>query len=101
MFAESPGQRVNAGHQRFYRSFISLRTLETHELRRSRIEMYHTSELSRIKHSTPATDLSGGKASAESLTPRRSNLTVEKAVDFQSDLFSSAVALASGRSFGP
>ena len=42
----------------------------------------HTSQFSRIKQRPPATDLSGPKASADSLTPRRSNLAVEDAVDF-------------------
>jgi hypothetical protein len=43
----------------------------------------HTSQFSRIKQRPPATDLSGPKASAESLTPRRSNLAEADAVDFQ------------------
>ena len=47
----------------------------------------HTSQFSRTKQRPPATDLSGPKASAESLTPRRSNLAVADAVDFQFDLF--------------
>ena len=42
-----------------------------------------TSQFSRIKQRPPAIDLSGGKASAESLTPRRNNLAVADAVDFQ------------------
>lgn len=46
-----------------------------------------------MKQRPPATDLSGPKASAESLTPRRSNLAVADTVDFQFDLFSSAKAL--------
>ena len=46
----------------------------------------HTLQLSRIKQRPPATDLSGGKASAESLTLRRSNLAVADAVDSQFDL---------------
>ena len=48
-----------------------------------------TSQFSRIKQRPPATDLSGPKASADSLTPRRINLAVADAVDFQFDLFSS------------
>jgi len=55
----------------------------------------HTSQLSKIKHKPPAADLSGGKASAESLTPRRSNFAVSDAVDFQFRLFSFAVAFGS------
>ena len=51
-------------------------------------ESDRTSQFSRIKQRPPATDLSGPKASADSLTPRRSNLAVEAAVDFQFDLFS-------------
>jgi len=59
-----------------------------------------TSQFSRIKQRPPATDLSGPKASAESLTPRRSNLAVADALDFQFDLFSSAAALGSALSSG-
>ena len=44
-----------------------------------------------MKQSPPATDLSGPKASAVSLTPRRKSPAVAAAVDFQSDLFLSAV----------
>ena len=54
-------------------------------------EEEHTSQFSRIKQRPPATDLSGPKALADSLTPRRSNLAVADAVDFQFDFFSSAV----------
>jgi len=54
-----------------------------------------TSQFSRIKQRPPATDLSGGKASAEFLTPRRSNFAVADAVDFQLDLFSSTATLDS------
>ena len=43
----------------------------------------HTSQLSKIKHRLAVTDLSGGKMSAESFTPRRSNFAVSYAVDFQ------------------
>ena len=50
-----------------------------------------TSQFSRMKQSPPAADLSGGKASAESLTPRRSNFAVAEAVDFQFNFFSLAV----------
>ena len=46
----------------------------------------HTSKFCRIKQRPPVTDFSGPKASAESLAKRRSNLVVEDAVDFQSDL---------------
>ena len=53
-----------------------------------------TSQFSRIKQRPPATDLRGPKASAESLTPRRSSLAVADAVDLQFDLVSSVVALA-------
>jgi len=52
-----------------------------------------TSQLSRIKQRPPATDLRGPKASAESLTPRRSNPAIADVVDFQFDLVSFAVAL--------
>ena len=55
----------------------------------------HTSQFSRIKQRPPATDLSGPKASEESLTPQRSNLAVAIAVDFQLDFFSLAAALGS------
>jgi hypothetical protein len=48
----------------------------------------------------PVTDLSGREASAESLTPRRSNLAVEDTVDFQFGFFSSAAALGSTLSLG-
>jgi len=54
-------------------------------------EEEHTSQFSRIKQRPPATDLSGPKASADSLTPRRSSLAVADAVDFQPDFLSSAV----------
>ena len=60
----------------------------------------HTSQLSKMKQRPPATDLSGPKASVESLTPRRSNLAVADAVDFQFDLFSSTAALGSVTSPG-
>ena len=50
-----------------------------------------TSQFSKMKQSPPATDLSGPKASEESLTPRRNSLAVADAVDFQSDLFLSSV----------
>ena len=59
-----------------------------------------TSQFSRIKQRPPATALSGPKASAESLTPRSSNLAVADAVDFQSDLFSFAAVLGSALSSG-
>ena len=49
-----------------------------------------TSQFSRIKQRPPATDLSGPKVSAESLTPRSSNLAVATAVDLQLDLPPSA-----------
>lgn len=52
----------------------------------------YTSQFSRIKQSPPATDLSGPKASAESLIPRRSILAVADAVlDFRLDLVSSVL----------
>jgi hypothetical protein len=54
----------------------------------------HTSQFSRMKQRPPATALRGPKASAESLTPRRSNLAVADAVDFQFDLFSSAALVS-------
>ena len=60
----------------------------------------HTSQFSRTKQRLPATDLSGPKASAESLTPRRSNLVVAYAVDFQFDLILSVAALGSTLSRG-
>lgn len=53
----------------------------------------HTSQFSRIKQRPPATDLSGPKASAESLTPRRSNFAVADAVDLQPGLLPPATAL--------
>ena len=53
----------------------------------------HTSQFSRIKQRPPATDLSGPKASAESLTPRRSNLAVADTVDLQFGSLPSAVTL--------
>jgi len=52
-----------------------------------------TPQLSTMKQRPPATDFSGGKASAESLTPRRSNPTAADVVDFQLDSFSSAATL--------
>ena len=55
----------------------------------------HTSQLSRMKHRPAVTDLSGGKMSAESFTPRRSNFAVSYAVDFQFRLFSFAAAFGS------
>ena len=55
----------------------------------------HTSQFSKIKQRPPATALSGPKTSAESLTPRRSNLAEADAVVFQPDLFSSATATGS------
>ena len=54
-----------------------------------------------MKQRPPATDLSGPKASAESLTPRRSNFAAENAVDFQFGLLSSATALGSALSPEP
>jgi len=54
-----------------------------------------TSQLSKIKHRPAVTDLSGGKTSAESFTPRRSNLAVSDAVDFQFCLLSFAAAFGS------
>ena len=60
----------------------------------------HTSQFSRIKQRPPATALSGPKASAESLTPRRSNLAAPDAVDFQLDLFSSTGAHGSALELG-
>ena len=56
-------------------------------------EVRRTSQLSRIEQRAPATDLRGPKASAESLTARRSNLAEDEAVDFQSGLFSFTPAL--------
>ena len=53
----------------------------------------YTSQFSRIKQRPPATDLSGPKASAESLTPQRSNLAETDTVDFKFDLYSSAAGL--------
>ena len=40
-----------------------------------------------MKQRPPATDLSGPKASADSLTPQRNNLAVADAVDFQLEEF--------------
>ena len=51
------------------------------------------SKFSRIKQRRLTTDLGGGKAFTEFLTPRRNNLAETEAVDFQSDLFSFATAL--------
>ena len=48
-----------------------------------------------MKQRPLATDLRGPKASAESLTPRRTSLAEADAVDFQSDLLSSGAALCS------
>jgi hypothetical protein len=59
----------------------------------------HTSQLSRTKQRQPAMDLSGPKASAESLTPRRSNFAVADIVDFQFDFLSTA-ALGFASSLG-
>jgi len=64
------------------------------------LEEGNTSQFSKIKQRPPAIDLSGGRASAESLTPQRSNLAVADAVDFQFDSFSSAAALGSTLSPG-
>jgi len=50
----------------------------------------HTSQFSKIKQRPPATDLSGLRASADLLTPRRSSLAAADAVDFQFDFFLSA-----------
>lgn len=63
-------------------------------------EEAHTSQVSRTKQRPPATDLSGPKASAESLTPRRSNFAAADAVDLQFDPFSFAAAFGSAFSFG-
>ena len=60
---------------------------------------HRTSQFSRMKRRPPATDLSGGKASAESLTARRTNLAEDDAVDFQSGLFSFVVELVPTFSF--
>jgi hypothetical protein len=51
-----------------------------------------------MKQRPPATDLSGPKASAESFTPRRSNLAVADVVDFQLDFLSPAAVLGSALS---
>ena len=40
-----------------------------------------------MKHKAPAADLRGGKASADSLTPRRISLAAEDAKDLRADLF--------------
>ena len=58
-----------------------------------------TSQFSRMKQRPPATDLSGPKASAESLTARSTNLAEDEAVDPQPGLFSSVTALAPTFSF--
>ena len=50
----------------------------------------YTSQFSRIKQRPPATDLSGPKASAVSLTPRSMNLAPEEARDLMFDLVSLA-----------
>ena len=60
---------------------------------------HRTSQFSRMKQRPPATDLSGPKASDESLTARRTNLAEDDAVDFQPCLFSSAAELAPKFSF--
>jgi len=52
----------------------------------------HTSQLSRIAQSPPATDLRGGKASEALSTVRRNNFAAEAAVDFQFDPSLGAVA---------
>ena len=64
-------------------------------------EEVRTSQLSRIKQRPPATDLSGPKASADSLTPRRSNLAAEDVVVFQSDLLSPATLVSTVGFEGP
>lgn len=56
------------------------------------LEDDHTSQFSRIKQRPPATDLSGGNASDDPLTPWRNNLAVADALDFQRDPFLSAVS---------
>lgn len=48
--------------------------------------MGQTSQLSRMKHIAPAADLSGGKASEDSFTPRRISLAPEDARDLILDL---------------
>ena len=58
-----------------------------------------TSQFSRMKQRPPATDLSGPKASAESLTARRTNLAEDDAVEPQSGLFSSTAVLVPTVSF--
>ena len=55
---------------------------------------HRTSQFSKMKQRPPATDLSRPKASAESLTARRTNLAEDDPVDCQSGLFSSAAELA-------
>ena len=57
-----------------------------------------TSQFSRIKQRPPAADLSGPKASAESLTPRSSNLAAATAV---LELTPSSAVLAPALSFLP
>lgn len=59
-----------------------------------------TSQFSRIKQRPPAADLSGPKASAESLTPRSSNLAVAIAEDLQLDLSMLAAGPGLGLSCG-
>jgi len=61
----------------------------------------HTSQLSRIAQSPAATDLRGGKASEALSTVRRSNLAVEDAVCFQSDLSLDATWVGSGTTGSP
>ena len=61
-----------------------------HHGRGSSEEVYHTSQWFNIAERPPATDLRGGNASEDSLTKSMANLVEAYAVDFQSDLFSSA-----------
>ena len=94
-FAERFSERFDPGCQRFYRLLVCFRTLG-HSKRCGWCmwDMGHTSQFSRIKQRPPATDLSGGNTSAESLTPRRSTLAGADAMDFQFDLLPSPAAPA-------
>ena len=58
------------------------------------MKVNHTSQLSRIAQSPPATDLSGGKASEALSAVRRNSLAAEATVGFQLDSSLGVAALS-------
>ena len=101
-FTEPLSKPFDPGCQRLYCFLIRLRTLRHWSVLWVALgKGDRTSQFSKMKQRPLATDLSGPKASAESLTPRRSSLAEADAVDFQSDLFLFSPAAALGSTLLP